>query len=76
MTCRSPLGYLLGVEGAALLRGFREASADQASVEARIAEIRRLLEAPALAQAETVTAAPGTVGTAEVYSSSRTPRRN
>jgi len=67
VTYLSPLGYLLGVEGAALLRGFREGSADRAFVEARIAEIRALLDTPALAHAEGVTADPGTIGAAEVY---------
>ena len=38
-TYLSPLGYLLGIEGAALLRGIREGFADQAFVEARIAAI-------------------------------------
>ena len=51
VTYLSPLGYLLGTEGAALLRGLGEGSGDQAFVEARIAEIRSLLQAPALAQA-------------------------
>ncbi|CAM5506708.1 2-methoxy-6-polyprenyl-1,4-benzoquinol methylase, mitochondrial [Streptomyces alboniger] len=69
MTYLSPLGYLLGVQGAALLRGFKEGSADHAFVDARIAEIRRLLNTPALTQAETTTAAPGTINTAEVYQS-------
>lgn len=67
MTYLSPLGYLLGIEGAALLRGFREGSADREFVEARIAEIRALLDAPALAHAEGVTASPGTISTADVY---------
>ncbi|WP_329251135.1 class I SAM-dependent methyltransferase [Streptomyces sp. NBC_01478] len=67
MTYLSPLGYLLGVEGAALLRGFKEGSADRAFVEARIAEIRTLLDTPALAHAEGVTAEPGTISTADVY---------
>lgn len=69
MTYLSPLGYLLGLEGAALLRGFQEGSADRAFVEDRIAEIRRLLDTPALARTEAVTAAPGTISTAEVYQS-------
>jgi SAM-dependent methyltransferase len=43
-----PLAYLLGVEGAALLRGYTEGG-DRESCEARIAEIRRLLDSPALA---------------------------
>ncbi|TLS44395.1 class I SAM-dependent methyltransferase [Streptomyces montanus] len=67
MTYLSPLGYLLGIEGAALLRGVREGSADQAFVEARIAEIRALLDTPALAHAEGVTASPGTISAADVY---------
>jgi hypothetical protein len=44
VTYLSPLGYLLGIEGVALLRGIREGKADQEFVEARIAEIRALLE--------------------------------
>lgn len=67
MTYLSPLGYLLGIEGAALLRGFKEGSADRAFVEARIAEIRTLLDTSALAHAEGVTAEPGTISTADVY---------
>ncbi|MDG9714745.1 hypothetical protein [Streptomyces sp. DH10] len=69
MTYLSPLGYLLGIEGAALLRGFREGSADRAFVETRIAEIRALLDTPALTQAEGVTATPGTISATEVYRS-------
>ncbi|WP_392675663.1 class I SAM-dependent methyltransferase [Streptomyces sp. LN785] len=67
MTYLSPLGYLLGIEGAALLRGFRERSADRAFVEARIAEIHALLDTPTLAQAEGVTAYAGTISAADVY---------
>ncbi|MET8422196.1 methyltransferase domain-containing protein [Streptomyces sp. NPDC005134] len=67
MTYLSPLGYLLGIEGAALLRGFREGSADRAFVEARIAEIRTLLDTPALAHAKGVTASAGTISAADVY---------
>lgn len=67
MTYLSPLAYLLGIEGAALLRGIREGSADRDFVEARIAEIRALLDAPELARAGGVTAVPGGVSTAEVY---------
>lgn len=40
-----PLAYLLGVEGAALLRGFL-GELDEEFVEARLAEIRRLLVTP------------------------------
>ncbi|GGN21817.1 hypothetical protein GCM10011578_053230 [Streptomyces fuscichromogenes] len=67
VTYLSPLGYLLGIEGAALLRGLREGSADQAFVEARITEIRTLLDTPSLAHAEGVTANPGTITTGDVY---------
>ncbi|MFF8934543.1 hypothetical protein ACF08O_07330 [Streptomyces paradoxus] len=67
MTYVSLLGFLLGIEGAALLRGIREGSADRAFVEARIAEIRTLLDAPGLAHTEGVTASPGTISAADVY---------
>ncbi|MEU1180870.1 class I SAM-dependent methyltransferase [Streptomyces sp. NPDC005820] len=67
MTYLSPLGYLLGIEGAALLRGFREGRADRAFVEARITEIRTLLDVSALAHVEGVTASPGTISAADVY---------
>ncbi|MDN3359545.1 class I SAM-dependent methyltransferase [Actinomadura sp. DC4] len=69
MTYLSPLGYLLGLEGAALLRGLKEGRADRAFVEARIAEIRALLDTPVLTQTEGVTATPGAISTAEVYRS-------
>ncbi|MFI0718651.1 class I SAM-dependent DNA methyltransferase [Streptomyces sp. NPDC021224] len=65
MTYVSPLGYLLGVEGAALLRGLREGSADRAFVEARVAEVRALLDDPALGGG--VEAAEGGIGVGEVY---------
>ncbi len=61
----SPLGYLLGIEGAALLRGLREGSADREFVEARVAEVRALLESPELA--EGVEAGEGGIGVGEVY---------
>lgn len=67
MTFLSPLGYLLGIEGAALLRGLREGSADKAFVDARIGEIRGLLEDTVLARAEEVTATPGAISTGEMY---------
>ena len=67
MTYLSPLGYLLGVEGAALLRGTREGFGDRAFVEARIAEIRALLDDPELAAAGGVTAAVGGVSVGEMY---------
>jgi ubiquinone/menaquinone biosynthesis C-methylase UbiE len=68
VTYLSPLAYLLGIEGAALLRGMREESADQEFVEARIAEIRTLLDTPALAD-RGVTAVPGAISSADVYAS-------
>jgi SAM-dependent methyltransferase len=43
-----PLAYLLGLEGVALLRGYA-GDYDRAFVEARIAEVRRLLDDPTLA---------------------------
>lgn len=47
MIYQQPLAYLLGLEGAALLRVFGE-DYDRDFGEARIAEIRRLLSSPAL----------------------------
>jgi SAM-dependent methyltransferase len=67
VTYLSPLAYLLGIEGAAILRGIREGTADRAFVETRIAEIRALLDTPGLADAGGVTAVPGGVTPAEVY---------
>ncbi|MGV9378179.1 class I SAM-dependent methyltransferase [Nonomuraea sp. NPDC003707] len=67
MTYLSPLGYLLGLEGVALLRAFREGRSDRAFVRARIAEVRALLDAPALADADGVTAEVGAIGSREVY---------
>jgi SAM-dependent methyltransferase len=67
VTYLSPLGYLLGLEGAALLQGLREGTGDRAFVEARIAEIRTLLADPALAASPGVEATPGGISTAQVY---------
>lgn len=64
VTYLSPLGYLLGVEGVALLRGFREGTADRAFVEERIGEIRQLLADPGLAAG---VEASGAIGVDEVY---------
>lgn len=47
MVYQQPLAYLLGLEGVALLRSFA-GDYDRAFGEARIAEIRRLLDTPAL----------------------------
>jgi SAM-dependent methyltransferase len=48
MIYQQPLAYLLGLEGIALLRGYA-GDYDRAFVEARIAEVRRLLDEPGLA---------------------------
>jgi ubiquinone/menaquinone biosynthesis C-methylase UbiE len=66
VTYLSPLGYLLGLQGAALLRGFADGFADEEFVTSRIAEIRVLLDNPALAD-RGVTATPGAIDAAEVY---------
>lgn len=50
MIYEHPLAYLLGIEGLALLRGFI-GERDEEFVRARIAEVRRLLEDPELADA-------------------------
>jgi hypothetical protein len=63
MVHQHPLAYLLGLEGVALLRAFGGAH-DRAFTEARIAEIRRLLDSPELA-GDGVTA--GQVGTVDGY---------
>jgi SAM-dependent methyltransferase len=68
VTYLSPLAYLIGIEGAAILRGIREGTADEEFVRARIAEVRSMLDTPALADAPGVTAEPGTISAAEVYS--------
>jgi SAM-dependent methyltransferase len=47
MIYQDPLAYLLGLEGAALLRGFA-GEYNREFCEARIAEIRRLLDSPSL----------------------------
>jgi len=44
-----PLAYLLGIEGLALLRAWA-GDYDEAFVTARLAEVRRLLDEPALAR--------------------------
>ncbi|MHA6765673.1 class I SAM-dependent methyltransferase [Streptacidiphilus sp. PAMC 29251] len=67
MTYLSPLAYLLGLEGAALLRGLREGTGDAAFVDARITEIRTLLADHALSTAEGVEATPGSISTGAVY---------
>ena len=67
VTYLSPLAYLLGIEGAAILRGIREGTADEAFVHTRIAEVRALLDTTSLTDAPGVTAVPGTISAAEVY---------
>lgn len=67
VTYLSPLAYLLGLEGVALLRGMREGTGDRAFVEARVTEIRALLANPALAVSVGVEGTVGGVSTGEVY---------
>jgi ubiquinone/menaquinone biosynthesis C-methylase UbiE len=66
MTFLSPVGYLLGIEGTALLRGIQYGTADRAFVAARLEEIRALLDDSALANAG-VDAEPGAISVNEVY---------
>ena len=58
MIYQHPLAYLLGIEGLALLRGWA-GDYDEAFVTARLAEVRRLLDEPALAQHPGVAARRG-----------------
>jgi len=66
VTYLSPLAYLLGIEGVAILRGIREGTGDEAFVRARIAEVQALLDNTALTS-DALTAVPGTISAAEVY---------
>jgi SAM-dependent methyltransferase len=67
MVYQTPLAYLLGLEGVALLRAFG-GDYDREYCQARVEEIRRLLDSP-LADAEAVLAEPvDTVGGYEVWS--------
>jgi SAM-dependent methyltransferase len=61
------LAYLLGVEGVALLRAFT-GEHDRAFVEARLAEVRRLLDAPSLAGPGVEVAAVDTVDGYRIWS--------
>ncbi|HEU5356826.1 MAG TPA: methyltransferase domain-containing protein [Actinocrinis sp.] len=67
MTHLSPLAYLLGLEGVALLRGMRDGDGDREFVEARIAEIRELLADPVLLKVDGIDATPGSISTEQVY---------
>jgi SAM-dependent methyltransferase len=58
-----PLAYLLGLEGVALLRAWA-GDYDQEFVQARLAEIRRLVDDPALADHDGVLVRPGDTLTA------------
>jgi ubiquinone/menaquinone biosynthesis C-methylase UbiE len=58
-----PLAYLLGMEGLALLRAWA-GDYDEAFVTARLAEVRRLLDEPALAQHAGVAVRRGDVASA------------
>jgi SAM-dependent methyltransferase len=60
MAYQNPLAYLLGIEGAALLRAFA-GDYDREFTQARIAEIRRLLADPALSDEAVTTIEISTV---------------
>jgi SAM-dependent methyltransferase len=62
-----PLAYVLGIEGIALLRGFT-GEHDRAFVEARLAEVRRLLDDESLAGAGVEVAEVGTVEGYRIWS--------
>ncbi|GAB3739833.1 class I SAM-dependent methyltransferase [Microlunatus parietis] len=62
MIYQHPLAYLLGLEGLALLRGWA-GDFDQEFIEARLAEVRRLLDEPALTQHPGVPVGRGDSGT-------------
>lgn len=65
---QNPLAYLVGLEGAALLRSFA-GEHDRAFVEARIGEIRGLLDDETLADAAVDVARVGTVEGYRIWSS-------
>lgn len=67
MAYEHPLAYLLGVEGIALLRAFT-GEHDRAFVEARFAEVRRLLDDAALAGPGVEVAAVDTVDGYRIWS--------
>ncbi len=63
MIYQHPLAYLLGIEGLALLRAWA-GDHDEAFVRARLAEVRRLLDEPALADHPGVPVRRGDLATA------------
>ncbi|MFB9415311.1 class I SAM-dependent methyltransferase [Dactylosporangium matsuzakiense] len=67
MAYQHPLAYTLGLEGVALLRAFA-GDYDEAFVEARIREVRRLLDSPALNVAGVDAAPVDTVNGYKVWS--------
>src|SRR4051794_2584019 len=67
MVYQHPLAYLLGLEGVALLRAFG-GEHDRAFAEARIAEIRRLLDSPELKGDGVTAERVGTVAGYRVWS--------
>jgi SAM-dependent methyltransferase len=62
-----PLAYLLGIEGAALLRGMRDGTADREFVAARVAEIRALLGDAELVGAVGIDAELGGMSVGDLY---------
>ncbi|MHA6625827.1 class I SAM-dependent methyltransferase [Pseudonocardia sichuanensis] len=67
MIYEHPLAYVLGIEGIALLRGFT-GEHDRAFVEARLAEVRRLLDDESLAGAGVEVDRVGTVEGYRIWS--------
>lgn len=67
MIYEDPLAYVLGVEGMALMRSFT-GEGDRAFVEARIAEIRRLLDEPVFVGAGVDVERVDTVGGYRIWS--------
>ena len=68
MAHENPLAYVLGLEGLALLRSFTGGEGDRAFVEARITEIRALLDDPSLAAGAVDVARVGSVDGYHVWS--------
>ncbi|TWF78746.1 methyltransferase family protein [Pseudonocardia hierapolitana] len=75
MIYEHPLAYLLGIEGVALLRGF-VGEYDREFVEARIAEVRRLLADETLAGAAVAVERVGTVEGYRIWSATYDDGRN
>lgn len=75
MIYQDPLAYVLGLEGVALLRGF-SGEFDRAFTEARIAEMRRLLDDDALAGSDVTVERVDTVSGYRAWSDTYDEPRN